>query len=317
MTELRAFLSSLYDSLSEAEVEALLNGQQRLESLLAEGAIPKDVPLPVYHASDMEVTLNVRLEAVQRKDGVDMVMKTVEPDDPSAVTLTLDVFELIDRFDLEPTRRNDNDPSDEDNQKDQPVDVVQGIGPAYSLRLKQEGIETLTDLVELSPDTIADLVSGEQIDISPERTAGWIEEAQGLRKVLSEVEGEQPVEMVDGIGPTFGRRLREQNIEHLSDLVGYTPEAIADIVSTEEMTISAQQAAGWLEQAELVLDSLESVESRAAIPGGYEEQQQERGEQDQRATDSVDDTNNAVEGSGVESADRTEQSDEEQEEPDT
>jgi hypothetical protein len=39
------------------------------------------------------------------------------------------------------------------------------------------------------------------------------------------------------------------------------------------MTISAQQAAGWLEQAELVLDSMGAVESRVWSAGSYEEQQ--------------------------------------------
>lgn len=261
MTEFRAFLTSLYDSISEAEAEALMNGQERLSSLLERGAIPDDVPLPVYHASDMEVTLNVRLEAEQGKDGVNMVMKTVEPEDPSAVTLSLDVFELIDRFDLEVNRDSNDESPNKGGSGKEPVDVVEGIGPAYSLRLKQEGIETLSDLVELSPESLAELVSGEQIDISPERTAGWIEEAQGLRKILSEVEGEQPVELVDGIGPTFGRRLRDHDIEYLSDLVEYSPEEISDVVSTEEMTVSAQQAVGWLEQAELVLESMGSVES--------------------------------------------------------
>lgn len=264
MTDFRTFLTSLYDSVSEAETMALKNGQERLESLLEQGAIPEDVPLPVYHASDMEVTLNVRLEAEHGKEGVDVVMKSVEPDDPSAVTLSLDVFELIDRFDLDDSRSSDNGSSDKSERENQPVDVVQGIGPAHSLRLKQEGIETLSDLVELSPETLAELVSGERIDISPDRTAGWVEEAQGLRKILAEVEGEQPVELVDGIGPTFGRRLRDNDIAYLSELVTYSPEEISSIVSTEEMTISAQQAAGWLEQAELVLESMDSVDSRVS-----------------------------------------------------
>lgn len=262
MTEFRAFLTSLYDSLSEAEVKALVRGRERLSELLTDGAIPEDVPLPVYHASDMEVTLNVRLEAEHSKDGMQVMMKPVEPEDPSGVTLTLDVFELLDRFDLPDEEETDDEYPDDSDRERKSVDVVQGIGPAYSTRLKEEGIETLEDLVELSPAGLADLVSGERIDISPERTAGWIEEARGLRAVLAEVEGEQPVEMVDGIGPTFGRRLRDNDIEYLSELVEYSPEAISEIVSTEEMTISAQQAAGWLEQAELVLESLENFDSR-------------------------------------------------------
>lgn len=268
MTEFRAFLASLYDALSDAEVEAAVHGRERLSSLLEEDAIPADASVPVYHASDVEVTLNVRLEAEHRKEGLEVLMKDAPADDPSTVTMTLDVFDLVDRYDLDEPEGEGGEggpgplePPLEDP-RDLPVDRVHGIGDAYRDRLTSQGVRTLGQLVELSADELAEMVSGERIDIPPERTTRWIEEAQGLMAVLDAVEGEQPVELVDGIGSTFGRRLREHGIEHLSDLVQHDPEEVASLVSTEEVTISPQQAAGWLEQAEVVLRSVERVAER-------------------------------------------------------
>lgn len=258
MTALRSFLTALYDDVSEAELTALQHGQTRLAELLRTGAIPPDVALPVYHASAVEVTLDVRLEAEASDDGLQLIVGEPAPEEASTLRLTLDLFELVDRNDLEELDLDDfleagADGATEDPRQ-RPVTDVHGIGPTYATRLYAEGIETLGDLVELTPEAIADTVSGERIDVSTATVEEWLEAARGLLAVLPEGEAERPVELVDGIGPTFGRRLCGHDVVTLTDLVQRSPEELAELISTEELTISAQQAAGWLEQAELVLE---------------------------------------------------------------
>jgi len=53
-----------------------------------------------------------------------------------------------------------------------PVDVIDGIGPAYSDRLAAAGIETVADLAAADPDAVA-----EDTDVSPSRVEGWIDRA--------------------------------------------------------------------------------------------------------------------------------------------
>jgi len=259
MTELRAFLTALYDDVSAAEMAALQHGQLRLARLLEANAVPRDVALPVYHASGVEVTLDVDLVAEETNAGLRMAVGEVAPETVSSVRLTLDLFDLVDAGDLEAldlgglvqggvgTVEAAGDPTA------QPVTDVRGIGPTYATRLQEHGVETIGDLVELTPEALADAVSGERVDVSTDTVAGWLEAARGLLAVLPAGEGDQPVELVDGIGPTFGRRLRDHGVTTLADLLQWSPDDLAAQVSTEEITLSAQQAAGWLAQAERLL----------------------------------------------------------------
>lgn len=284
MTELRTFLTSLYDSVSEAEVAALRHGQSRLATLLEEDAVPPDVALPVYHAGDVEVALDVRLEVEDDDSGVAIRMATAEPDDASTLRLTLDLFELVDAGDLASLGYDDLLEAGEDGSgggaappRDRPVTAVHGIGPTYAARLHEQGVETVGDLLALDAETLAETVSGELIDVAEDEVDGWVEAARGLLSVLPE--GDSPVELVDGIGPVFGRRLREHGVETLSDLVQRDPGELATAVSTEELTISAQQAAGWLEQARRVL----------AEAGADEEPPTDDGRPDRTAGEPTDD----------------------------
>lgn len=290
MTELKAFLTSLYDALSEAEMQALQHGQVRLAELLEAGAVPQDVAVPVYHASDVEVTLDVGLRAEQTEEGTEMFV-TEATDDASALTFTVDLFELIEKRDLEdldydgivsgpgggtwPTPNADDareraenettrgtDDRDRkpsvDDPRDPPIDVIDGIEPRHRERLAASGIERLTDLVDRSPQEVAETIDDDDADeVSPERAADWLEEARGLATVLADHDDAFPVELVDGIGPTFGSRLRDSGVAELSALVDLSPEELSTMVSTEETTVSPERAATWLEEANARLRALD------------------------------------------------------------
>jgi predicted flap endonuclease-1-like 5' DNA nuclease len=62
--------------------------------------------------------------------------------------------------------------SADDAGSDEPVDVLNGIGPAYAERLENAGIETVGDLAAADATTLAD-----DADIAEGRIQGWIDQA--------------------------------------------------------------------------------------------------------------------------------------------
>lgn len=270
MTELKAFLASLYDSFSEAEIQALRHGQSRLATLLASGTVSQNVAVPVYNASDVEVTLDVRLVAEETEDGVEIFVAEGEAEDASELAFTVELFELLEKKDIEDLDYTDILPGPDGHDEERgnrgarrstpPIDVIDAIDPQYRERLKAAGITHVAELTDRSAAEIANTVTGEGVDVSPDRAAEWLEEARGIVALLSEHETDLPVELIDGIGPTFGSRLREAGIEDLSALVELSPEEIAELVGTDEASVSPERTAEWLEQADAKLRALEERE---------------------------------------------------------
>lgn len=100
MTELRHFLASLYDAVSEAEMQALLNGRRRLRRMVESGEFSDDVSLPVYHATDLSVTLDVGLEARETKRGIQVFVTEPSADDQTELDLDLEVYDFLQAGDL-------------------------------------------------------------------------------------------------------------------------------------------------------------------------------------------------------------------------
>jgi len=293
MTELTTFLASLYDSFSEAEMQALQHGQQRLAELLESGTVPDDVSVPVYHASEIAVTLDVGLVAEETKHGTEVFVTDADDADASQLTFSVELFELLEKEDLEDLdddivskyrdvasrsvaeatagaeasarERIDEDRADEAVDRstvaNESIDVVEDIDPEHREVLEAAGIERLTDLVDLSPTELSEAIEGEDVEVSPERTAAWIDEARGLIALLSEGEEKLPVELVDGIGPTFGTRLRDAGIAELSTLVAHSPEEVAELATSESVSVSPDRAGRWIEEATTKLRSLEEAKT--------------------------------------------------------
>lgn len=265
MTELRTFLEALYESFADAEVQALEHGRARYLELVERGAIPPDGSVPVYHAADVSVSLDVGLEAEPTKDGMELYVTESSPEDETGMSISVELFDLIDADDFPDLEYEDivdgplpGGPGGGDGlPESQSVDAVRGIGPQFSNDLEAAGIESIADLVAHSPEQLAKVVSADGAVVSADRTRDWIEQARGMIAVLSG--GAQPVEFVDDIGPTFGSRLREHDVETLSDLVDRSPDELAEMVATESRGISTERAAEWLEEADSLLDELKSA----------------------------------------------------------
>ncbi|GEM_PF-2890483 len=129
-----------------------------------------------------------------------------------------------------------------------PVETVDGIDSRHAELLRSRGIETAADVAAADPEELAAATRTGGEEVPPEESRRWVEQARGLRAVLSAVD-DGPVELVDGIGPAFGSRLRERGIEDLDDLVTAPPEEIAEIASTDRQSVSVDRAERWREEA--------------------------------------------------------------------
>lgn len=67
------------------------------------------------------------------------------------------------------------DAESETEETAEPVDQISGIGPTYSDRLGSAGIETVADLADSDPETIADAAQ-----VSESRASDWIDRAQNF-----------------------------------------------------------------------------------------------------------------------------------------
>ncbi|MFA9516349.1 helix-hairpin-helix domain-containing protein [Halopenitus sp. H-Gu1] len=60
------------------------------------------------------------------------------------------------------------------------LEAVDGIGPTYAMRLRDAGVDDLADLVALDATVIADLATGELLDVSSERIETWLDRANTM-----------------------------------------------------------------------------------------------------------------------------------------
>jgi len=299
MTELKTFLVALYDALSEAETEAFVHGRDRLLDLVEGEQVPRDVSVPVYHATNMNVSLDVGLAVEQTEAGTEIYI-TDSSEDDSTLSFDAEVFDLIEEEDIETLdyddivseypgefpgssdvgessgagMEGDNMPDDngtgeesaEDEQEGKEestdgereeeagsrrVDTVEGIGRPAADILERSGIETVADLMGRTPEELREIVGeGEEEAVSPEEVNSWLRAAENAAEWVADRTLEQPVESIDGIGPTYGERLQDAGVGTLPDLARREPEEIAGVVSTDTHAVTPEQTAQWIEQAE-------------------------------------------------------------------
>ena len=93
MTTLDSYLAAVYDAAAEAETLALINGQRRLRRMVESGRLPEDASVPVYHAADLSVTLDVGLEARETEGETELVV--TESNDDTAIDIDLEVYDML------------------------------------------------------------------------------------------------------------------------------------------------------------------------------------------------------------------------------
>lgn len=241
MTELKSFLTGIYDALSEAEMAAIAHGQSRRAELRDRGVLPRNMAVPVYHASNVEVTLDVGLTAEETEDGTRVFIDEASAEDASSITFSVELFELIEEQDLG------------DIDYDEILDVGTGID------LPPTDLTGTTSPTETERDEGATDDGTERDEGATERSSGstdveWDPSPSDLADELTlstdqSASSDADVEIIGGIGPTYGERLRVQGVETAADLTGLSAAEVADIVSTDSHTVSAERTASWLDTA--------------------------------------------------------------------
>ncbi len=215
-----------------------------------EDAPPKAVQLSITDGMGNEATVGAERDG---DAGGEVPLEDEEPDDGADEAESDEEKERTDeREDEERTdgRKEEDGADDDDDGRPsvRPVAEIEGLDPRYAELLRSRGIETAADVAAADPEELAAATRTEGEEVPPEESRRWVEQARGLRAVLSKVD-DGPVELIDGIGPAFGSRLRERGIEDLGDLVTAPPEEVAEIASTDRQSVSIDRARGWREAA--------------------------------------------------------------------
>lgn len=127
-----------------------------------------------------------------------------------------------------------------------PTDLtaVTGIGPRKAWRLRRSGVRDLAALAESDPETIAAIVSVEEIVVGAKRVREWQTAAGSLV-----ADGTKNLRSVDGIGPAFAGRLRDVGIESLADLIAADADGVASLLGSRLRTVSTERTAAWIADA--------------------------------------------------------------------
>lgn len=105
-------------------------------------------------------------------------------------------------------------------------------------RLREAGIGDLDSLTRSEPETVADLLGLPVDRVIP------------LHERLVERRPPLELERIDGIGPTYGSRLREEGVRSVEELVALEPETVAGITQAAEGRVER-----WFERARSLLEN--------------------------------------------------------------
>lgn len=127
-------------------------------------------------------------------------------------------------------------------------DVWPKVSEWFSAKSSETKTETETEETETDSEGAGaggvDASNVENSDAAVSETDVTVEGTDVSIEPGTEAETETDIESVDGIGPTYARRLRENGIETLDDLTTVDAETIA-----ETAQVSLTRAESWLDQA--------------------------------------------------------------------
>ncbi len=123
-----------------------------------------------------------------------------------------------------------------------PIADIEGIGPAYSAKLKDVGITTTGDLLEKAKDPKGRKSLAEETDIDAKRILNWANMADLMR--IKGV-GEEYSELLEAAGVDTVKELKHRNSKNLA-------EKMAEVNETRKLVRqvpSETQVEQWVEQA--------------------------------------------------------------------
>jgi hypothetical protein len=116
-------------------------------------------------------------------------------------------------------------------------------------RLYAAGVSELTELVKLGPERLANILGYPVTEIKPlyDQLVAQYEQRSGEPNPAAETPAhppEEPLESIDGIGPTYAGRLSDADVAGVASLAKLDPETVAKITNT-----SVSRSTDWIEQA--------------------------------------------------------------------
>jgi len=285
MTELKTFLVALYDALSEAETEAFIHGRERYLELAEREEVPRDISVPVYHAADLNVSLDVGIVAEETESGTEIRI-TESSEDDSTLSFNAEVFDLIEEGDIQTIDYDDlvseypgefpavsdTDESNVGTIEDVPESVEGDEEQQREGKKEQQDEEQLDEERQEKDREERGQEEHEEEKLQEENQ----EEEEQREKEEQEEPERRSVRRVEGIDRSGVDVLERSGVETVADIMGRTPEELREIVGEEE-PVSPERADSWIraaatEAASGVEETLEqSVESIDGIGPAYGE----------------------------------------------
>ncbi|QZA87737.1 hypothetical protein K0C01_07935 [Salinarchaeum sp. IM2453] len=271
--DLRTFLVTLYESLSRAEVEAMLYGKQRMRQLVRSGH--SDVAVPVYHAADLEMELDTGITLQQTKQGYQVHLEQ-SSSDGSSISFSFDVLDILTDGDIEVDGKGDDFPRRKaaiesthqqidsliqrragmsDSSKggnsilDQPIDTIDDLEAETIENLKGTGVTTLGDLLWADTNRLNRAIDDEEKLPEINELKDSIREMRTLGRADSDSPAAPPIETINGLSRQQANLLRDNGFQTVVDLASVNEETIADIFASEGHTVARRQIMRWIETA--------------------------------------------------------------------
>jgi predicted flap endonuclease-1-like 5' DNA nuclease len=124
---------------------------------------------------------------------------------------------------------------------------IRGVGPTYASRLAAAGIHSYADLATADPDELEKAVGvkeWQQVD-----TRAWIAEAAALAARPRQVQVGDDLTRLEGIGPTYARRLRAAGITTFAQLAAADEATLSEIIGAPAWR--QPNFGDWITQAQL------------------------------------------------------------------
>lgn len=108
---------------------------------------------------------------------------------------------------------------------------IRGIGPKFAASLTAAGIHTYDDLAAASPQRLEQIIQPAEWQRQQLNFDSWIAQAAALAKVAGPVQTGDDLTQLEGIGPTYAARLRENGIATFAQLAASDEETLAKIIN--------------------------------------------------------------------------------------
>ncbi len=123
-----------------------------------------------------------------------------------------------------------------------PIEAIEGVGGAYSKKLKGIGIKTINDLLKLASKRSERRKLAKSLGISEKRILGWINRADLFR--------------IPGVGEEYSSLLEQVGVDTVAELSKRSPdnlyEALLKINEKKKLVRrlpTKNQVAGWIRSA--------------------------------------------------------------------